>query len=313
MINYIIRRLLYAVPIVLGVIFLTFLLFNVVQTPRATAKMVLGPQASEAAVAEWIRNRGLDKPLPVQLANHFKKLLTFELGTSYKTGRDLGEVFRTGVGPSLAITVPGFLVGLISAVGLALYQVFVRNSMADRGMTLLAVALMSIPAVVYIIFLQALMALKFNYFPASGFDWRGFGTIKFVALPIIIMVIVNLGYDARLYRAIFMEEIGQEYVRTALAKGSSHGRTLGIHVLKNGMIALITLTVAHLPALIMGSLLVENFFGIPGLGNLLVGAIQTGDQPVIMASVYLGSLLYIFSLILTDIAYAVADPRIRLS
>lgn len=313
MVNYVLRRLLYAVPIVFGVIALTFLLFNVVQTPRATAKLVLGPRASEKAVAEWIHNRGLDRPMPEQFVAHVKKLATFDLGTSWKTGRDLREVFLTGAGPSLMITLPGFLAGLISAVGLALYQVFVRNSMLDRSMTLLAVALMSIPTVVYIIFLQAVAALALNYFPASGFDWRGLGTLKFVALPIIIMVIVNLGYDARLYRAIFMEEIGQEYVRTALAKGASHGRVLGVHVLKNGMIALITLTVAHLPALIMGSLLIENFFGIPGLGNLLVLAIQTGDQPVILASVYLGSLLYILSLILTDMAYAIADPRIRLS
>jgi peptide/nickel transport system permease protein len=313
MTSYLIRRLLYAVPIVFGVIFLTFLLFNVVQTPRATAIMVLGPKATEKALADWIHNRGLDKSRPAQFADHVKKLVTFDLGTSWKTGRDLRDVFLTGAGPSLAITVPGFIAGLIGAVGLALYQVFVRNSMLDRSMTLMAVALMSIPTVVYIIFLQAVVALKFNYFPASGFDWRGFETLKFVALPIIIMMIVNLGYDARMYRAIFMEEIGQEYVRTALAKGSSHARVLGVHVLKNGMIALITLTVAHLPALIMGSLLIENFFGIPGLGNLLVMAIQTGDQPVVMVSVYLGSLLYILSLILTDIAYAVADPRIRLS
>jgi peptide/nickel transport system permease protein len=152
-----------------------------------------------------------------------------------------------------------------------------------------------------------------NYFPASGFDWRGLGTIKFVALPIIIMALVNLGSDVRLYRAIFMEEISQDYVRTAFAKGASSGRVLSVHVLKNGLISLITLTVASLPRLIMGSLLIENFFGIPGLGNVLVLAIQTGDQPVVMASVYLGSLLYIASLILTDICYAVADPRIRLS
>jgi peptide/nickel transport system permease protein len=313
MISYIIRRLLYAVPIIFGVILLTFILFNVVQTPRATAKIVLGPKASEKAVGDWIHSHGLDKPLPAQFGDHVRKLLTLDLGTSWKSGRDLREVFLKGVGPSLAITIPGFIAGLISAVGLALYQVFVRNSGLDRSMTLMAVALMSIPTVVYIIALQALAALKFNYFPASGFDWRGLATLKFVALPIIIMMVVNLGYDARLYRAIFIEEIGQDYVRTALAKGASHARTLGVHVLKNGMIALITLTVAHLPSLIMGSLLIENFFGIPGLGNLLVMAIQTGDQPVIMASVFLGSLLYILSLILTDIAYAVADPRIRLS
>lgn len=313
MLNYIIRRLLYAVPIVLGVIFLTFLLFNVVQTPRSTAVMILGPKAKEEAINAWIKDHGLDKPKITQFKNHVVNLLTFNLGSSWKTGRELRDVFLDGAGPSLMITFPGFLAGLIGGVGLALYQVFVRNSGLDRGMTVFAVALMSIPAVVYVIFLQAAGALALNYFPASGFDWRGVGTLKFVALPIIVMAIMNLGYDARLYRAVFIEEIGQDYVRTATAKGVSHGGVLGFHVLKNGLIALITLTVAHLPKLIMGSLLIENFFGIPGLGNVLVMAIQTGDQPVVMASVYLGSLLYIGSLILTDVAYAIADPRIRLS
>lgn len=313
MFNYVLRRTLYAVPIVLGVIVLTFLLFRVVQTPASIATMVLGPKASRQAKDDFIRREGLDKPKLVQLGEHVRKLATFDLGTSWKTGRDLSEVFVTGAGPSLMITVPGFFVGLITAVGLALYQVFVRNSRLDRGMTVAAVALMSVPTVVYIIVLQAVGALMLNYFPASGFDWRGLGTLKFVALPILVLVIVNLGYDARLYRAIFIEEIGQDYIRTARAKGVSPARVLSVHVLKNGMIALITLTVAHLPSLIMGSLLVENFFGIPGLGNTLVMAIQTADLPVVMASVYLGSLLYVVSLILTDIAYALADPRIRLT
>lgn len=313
MFNYVLRRLLYAVPILLGVVALTFLLFNVIQTPEAAATLVLGPKATPQARAAWIKNRGLDLPKTEQFVNHVKHLATFDFGTSWKTGRELNEVFRQGAGPSLLITLPGFLAGLIGGVGLALFQVFVRKSLLDRSITLFAVALMSVPAVVYIIFLQAVGALTLNYFPASGFDWRGWETAKFVALPIIVMALVNLGSDVRLYRTIFMEEISQDYVRTAMAKGLSSGRVLGKHVFKNGLIALITLTVATLPRLIMGSLLIENFFGIPGLGNLLVLAIGTGDQPVVMASTYLGSLLYIGGLILTDVCYALADPRIRLS
>lgn len=313
MLNYIIRRLLYAVPILLGVIALTFVLFNMVQTPEAAAAMVLGPKASTQAKTEWIKNRGLDLPKSEQFVNHVKNLTTFQFGTSWKTGRELREVFLTGVGPSLMITVPGFIAGIFAGVGLALYQVFIRQSAMDRTITLISVALMSIPTVVYIIFLQWVGALALNYFPASGFDWRGLETFKFVALPILTMGLINLGSDVRLYRAIFMEEINQDYVRTAAAKGVTNGRVLGVHVFKNGLIALITFTVGQLPKIIMGSLLIENFFGIPGLGNVLVQAIQTGDQPVVMASVYLGSLLYIASFIITDIAYAVADPRIRLS
>ncbi len=313
MFNYVIRRLLYSVPILLGVIALTFLLFNVLQTPEAAAAMAIGSKAPQQAREAWIKSRGLDRPKTEQFVKHVKNLATFQFGTSWKTGRELNEVFRQGAGPSLLITLPGFLAGLLGGVGLALYQVYVRKSLLDRSITLFAVALMSVPTVVYIFFLQAVGALMLNYFPASGFDWRGWETAKFVALPIIVMAIVNLGSDVRLYRTIFMEEINQDYVRTALAKGLSSGVVLGKHVLKNGLIALITLTVATLPRLIMGSLLIENFFGIPGLGNLLVMAIGTSDQPVVLACTYLGSLLYIGGLILTDVCYALADPRIRLS
>ena len=160
---------------------------------------------------------------------------------------------------------------------------------------------------------QSFLALQLNYFPAYGFDLRGWETWKFILLPVTLMIVMYLGYDVRLYRTIFLEEITQDYVRTAAAKGVPQTRLLFVHVLKNGMISLITLVVAHLPFLIMGSLLVENFFGIPGLGNALVHAIQTGDAAMVNVLVYLGALFYIAGLLLTDICYAAADPRIRLS
>ena len=178
---------------------------------------------------------------------------------------------------------------------------------------LIAVALMSIPSMVYIVFGQAVLALLFNYFPVFGFDMAGIGTLRFLLLPVALMALMGVGGDVRLYRAVFLEEIAQDYVRTAQAKGVPQARLLFVHVLKNGMISLITLVVAHLPHLVMGSLLVENFFGIPGLGNTLFLAIQQSDYATVFASVYLGSLLYIVGLILTDICYALADPRIRLS
>lgn len=313
MLNYIVRRLLYSIPVIFGVILITFLLFNVLQSPEAAAALNLGAKASTEAKLQWIHYKGLDQPLPVQFWRHLVNLVTFHFEPSWRSGEDMLKVFMDHAKPSLLITVPGFFCGLIAALGLSLYQVFVRQSAVDRSMTLICVAMMSVPTMVYIIFGQAVVALSLNYFPAFGFDSRGIATAKFLLLPVSIMVLVNLGADTRLYRAIFLEEIGQDYVRTALAKGVSASRVLGVHVFKNGLIALITLTVSHLPALIMGSLLIENFFGIPGLGNVLVNAIQNPDQPVIMASVFLGSLLYVGALILTDICYALADPRIRLS
>jgi len=189
----------------------------------------------------------------------------------------------------------------------------VRYTAVDRFIVFACVALMSIPPMIYMFLGQSVLALHLNYFPAYGFDLRGWETWKFILLPVTLMVIIYIGSDVRLYRTIFLEEITQDYVRTALAKGVPQPRVLFVHVLKNGMISLITLVVAHLPYLIMGSLLVENFFGIPGLGNALVHAIQTGDAAMVNALTYLGAILYLVGLILTDICYALADPRIRLS
>ena len=313
MFSYIIRRLLYSVPILLGVILLTFTLDNVMMSPEAKASRVLGPKAAYQTRLEWIHNRGLDQPMPQQFVRYVKNLVTLQFGTTWVTGRDLREVFLVGVGPSLLITVPGFFAGFLASVGLALFQVFVRDSPLDRGLTFFSVALMSVPTMVYVIFAQAVLALGLNYFPAFGFNYEGIGTLRFLLLPIAIFILINLGSDARLYRAIFLEEIGQDYVRTAFAKGLPASRVLAVHVFKNGLIAIITLVVAELPKLILGSLLIESLFGIPGLGSVLVQAIQTGDQPVVMASVFLGSVLYLMSLIVTDICYALADPRIRLS
>ncbi len=312
MFNYIIRRLLYSIPILLGVILITFTLDSVMMTPNEKASRVLGPKAVGKTRTEWIHNRGLDRPMPVQFVNYVKNLVTFNFGTTWVTGRDLSETFLQGVGPSLCITLPGFFAALLGSLGLALFQVFVRNSPVDRVLTLFSVALMSVPTMVYVIFAQAFLALNLRYFPAYGFAYEP-GMLRFLLLPIVIFMLINIGYDARLYRAIFLEEIGQDYVRTAHAKGVSTARVLAVHVFKNGLIALITLVVAQLPKLILGSLLIESLFGIPGIGSMLVQAIQTGDQPVVMVSVFLGSALYLLSLIVTDILYAWADPRIRLS
>ena len=192
-------------------------------------------------------------------------------------------------------------------------MVHVRNSLLDLTGVLLCVALMSVPVMVYIIFGQWIAAQVLNYFPAFGYNDEGLGTIRFLILPIIQMVISGLGGDVRMFRALLIEEMGQDYIRTARAKGVSDAGVLMRHLFKNGMINLITLIVASLPLLIMGSLVIENFFGIPGLGNVLFSAIQAPDFAVVQASVFLGSILYLAGLILTDVCYAWADPRIRLS
>jgi peptide/nickel transport system permease protein len=323
MFAYLIRRLFFFVPIVFGVMLLTFVLFFVVQSPEATARRVLGQKATPKSVENWLHNRGYDKPLLVNskpgekwhdslFVNQLGRLVTFDLGTSDVSGRPLREVFLQGALPSLLLTVPAFFVSLFLGVGLALYLVFIRNAAVDFAATLICVAMMSVPVMVYVIFGQFIVAQVLNYFPAFGFESNGWSAPKFLLLPVALMVVSGLGADVRLFRALFLEEMGQDYIRTARAKGVSKAGVLLRHVFKNGLINLITLVVASLPFLIMGSLLLENFFGIPGLGNVLVSAIQAPDFAVVQASVFLGSLLYLGGLLLTDLCYAWADPRIRL-
>ena len=322
MFNYFLRRLLYAVPIVFGVMVLTFALFFLVQSPKMAAKRNLGPKATPQAVENWLHQRGYDKPrffntgpgqklFDSQFFNHMRSLTTFDLGNSDATGEPVLEKFRKGAIPSLLITVPAFALGIFLSLAISLFMAFVRKSLLDVGGVIACVALMSIPIMVYVIVGQWLIAMQMSWLPAFGFDPSGLTTAKFLLLPLIVYVSAGLGGDVRMYRAIFLEEVHQDYVRTAQAKGASHSRVLFLHVLKNGMISLITLVVASLPFLIMGSLVIENFFGIPGLGSLMIDAIRTLDYAVVNAAVYLGSLLYLSGLLLTDLCYAAVDPRIR--
>ncbi len=329
MLNYLIRRLLYMVPILLGVMFITFALFNVVNTPTQMAYRILGPKASVQAIDNWLNNHGYLDAEGQKIPTYFntapgkslfdslyfrsmKRFATFDLGTSFATDEPVLGMLKRGAIPSLCITLPAFVVGLFLSLCASLLLVFVRDSLIDRWGAVLCVAGMSIPITVYVIFGQWIAANLLNWFPAFGFNLEGFSTARFIALPVVIMIVSGLGVDVRMYRAIFLEEVRAEYIRTAQAKGASHARVLLVHMLKNGMISIITLVVAALPFLIMGTLVLESFFGIPGLGNLMTNAIQTSDFGVIQADVYLGSLLYLFGLLITDLCYAAVDPRIRL-
>lgn len=324
MFNFILRRMLYSVPVIVGVLLFTFLLFFVAQSPEAMARKKLGKLATPDNVHKWLVKRGYDKPRFINthpgehmftdtiFYNNMKRFVTFDLGTSDQTDRSLNQVFRERALPSLLLTLPAFVAGFFMAVGLALFLAFVRHSTLDVIGGIVCIALMSLPPMLYIIFGQAVVALGLNYFPASGYWPSGFSTIRFLMLPVSIMVVMHLGYDVLMYRAIFLEEIAQDYVRTAQAKGVSGVRLLFVHVLKNGMISLITLLVAYLPLLVMGSVLLENFFNIPGMGNLVFDAIHNTDFATIQAVAFVTALLYLIGLTLTDICYALVDPRIRL-
>ena len=321
---YILRRLLYAIPILIGVNLLTFTLFFVVNTPDDMARLQLGAKhVTPEAIERWKTEHGYDRPLLLnrdaagmaQLTDtiffrHSAAMFAFEFGKG-DDGRDIGTEIRTRMGPSLAIALPVFVIGLLVNISFALLMVFFRASYLDVGGVVLCVVLMSISGLFYIIAGQYFIAKLWNLLPISGFA-DGIAAWKFIVLPVLVGVVSGIGSGARWYRTIFLEEIGKDYVRTARAKGLPEARVLFHHVLKNGMIPILTGAVVVLPLLFMGSLITESFFGIPGLGSYTIDAIQAQDFAVVRAMVFLGAFLYIVGLVLTDISYSWVDPRVRL-
>jgi peptide/nickel transport system permease protein len=237
--------------------------------------------------------------------------LRFDFGTSWRDERPVVDIIGEGLGPSLSLTVPAFLLETIIAISLALFCAFYRATLIDRLTVIGAVALMSIPGLAYILFAQKVIAYDWRLFPFFGYEPLPAGFV-FFALPILIWLALAIGSEVRFYRAVMLEEMSQDYVRTAAAKGLPARGILFRHVLKNSMIQVITRVVISIPFLILGSLLLEYFFGIPGLGNRTVEAVNRSDFPVVQAFVVIGSILYIVFSIVTDLCYAWVDPRVRL-
>ena len=325
MIAYLIRRLLYAVPILIGVNLLTFALFFVVNTPDDMARMQLGiKRVTPEAIKQWEQQKGYDKPLFYNRAADGmgriadtifwqKSASMFMLDFGYSDdGRNISREITTRMWPSLAIALPTFLIGLIFYVNFALVMTLFRATLLDRVGVALCVVLMSISSLFYIIGGQFLISKLWHLVPISGYA-GGLNSFRFVVLPMVIGVVSGIGSSSRWYRTIFLEEMGKDYVRTARAKGLSEPAVLFAHVLKNAMIPILTGVVVVIPLLFMGSLLTESFFGIPGLGSYTIDAINAQDFSIVRAMVFLGSLLYIAGLMLTDISYTMADPRVRLS
>jgi len=325
MIAYIIRRILYAIPILIGVNILTFVLFFVVNSPDDMARMNLGmKRVTPEAIETWKAERGYDKPLLFNSASQgvgqltdtifFQKslkLFQFDFGTS-DSDRDIGYDISQRMWPSLAIAVPVLIVGLLVNITYALLIAFFRATYIDIWSVVICVVMMSISSLFYIIGGQYLVSKLLHLVPISGYD-TGFAAIKFLVLPVLIGVVGGIGSGTRWYRTLFLEEINRDYVRTARAKGLSEGIVLFRHVLKNAMIPILTWVVVVLPLLFMGSLITESFFGIPGLGSYTIDAINRQDFAIVRAMVFLGSVLYIIGLLLTDISYTLVDPRVRLS
>ena len=324
MLAYIVRRILYAIPILVGVNLITFALFFVVNTPDDMARMQLGAKrVTPEAIEKWKAERGYDKPLvwnraaaglgPVTDTIFFEKsirLFVFDFGRA-EDQRDIAHEIRGRMWPSLALAVPVFLVGLAVNITFALAMAFFRATYLDFWGVVLCVAMMSISTLFYIIGGQYVASKLWHLVPISGYH-EGLDAAKFLVLPVVIGVVGGIGSGSRWYRTIFLEEIHRDYVRTARAKGLSELAVLFRHVLKNALIPILTGAVVVIPLLFMGSLIAESFFGIPGLGSYTIDAIQAQDFAVVRSMVFVGSVLYIVGLVLTDISYTVVDPRVRL-
>ena len=323
MLAYLLRRLLYAIPILIGVNLITFALFFVVNSPDDMARMQLGvKRVTPEAIEKWKAERGYEKPLFIngeaRGVGRFTETIFFaksarlfvgDFGRA-EDGRDIAREITSRMGPSLAIALPTFILGLFVTVSLALLLALFRATPLDFWGVVLCVAMMSISGLFYIIGGQFLISKLWRLVPISGFA-GGLDAWKFLILPVVIGVVAGIGSSTRWYRTIFLEEIGKDYVRTARAKGLSEITVLFRHVLRNAMIPILTGVVVVIPMLFMGSLLTESFFGIPGLGSYTIDAIQAQDFAVVRAMVFIGSVLYIVGLMLTDISYTFVDPRIR--
>ncbi len=323
MIGYIIRRVAYAIPILIGVNLLTFALFFFVNSPDDMARLHLGvKRVTPEAIVKWKEDRGYDKPLLYNgnkpgtekltdtiFFRHSLSLFVFDFGRSDQ-GRDIGYDISQRMWPSLAIALPIFIIGILVQITFAMLLAFFRGTYLDTSGVVLCVAMMSISSLFYVIGGQYLLSLLLRLWPISGYD-VGWEAVKFLILPVIVGVISGIGASTRLYRTFFLEEINKDYVRTARAKGLSELRVLFRHVLKNAMIPILTGVVVVIPLLFTGSLILESFFAIPGLGSYTIDAIHSQDFAIVRAMVFLGSVLYIVGLILTDITYTLVDPRVR--
>ena len=325
MIAYIIRRTLYAIPILIGVNLLTFVVFFMINSPDDIARSQLGDRrVTEQAIDAWKQSHGYHKPLlynaraegsaKITDTIFFDKslrLFLFEFGRS-DSGRDIGHDVSQRMWPSLAIAVPTLAVGLLINISFALAIALFHGTRFDFWAVVACVALLSVSSLFYIIGGQYVVSKLLHLVPISGYD-TGLAALKFLVLPVFIGVAAGIGSGTRWYRTIFLEEMEKDYVRTARAKGLDDVAVMFRHVLKNALVPILTGVVAILPLLFMGSLLVESFFGIPGLGSYTIDGIQRQDFAIVRSMVFLGSVLYVVGLLLTDISYTFVDPRVRLS
>ncbi len=312
MIAYIVRRLWQMLPTMLGVVLLVFVLFNWVGGDPAF--ILAGKMANAESIANIRHQLGVDEPAYVQLWIFIRQIATFDFGLSWATGEPVSHIIATRLGPSLTVLLPLTMLETLLGIALALTVAFVRGSLTDRAVMIACTVGMSISILVYIIVFQYGLAYKLGLFPVQGWGvsfWENL--LRYATLPILIGLAVSIAPTLRLYRSFVLDEVGQDYVRTARAKGLSERRVMWVHVLRNAAIPIITHVMANLPALLIGAFLLERFFGIPGIGREVILAVERSDFPVIKAiTVYVAAATMLFNL-LTDLLYQAVDPRVQLT
>ena len=308
---YIVRRLWQMLPTLLGVVLLVFVLFNWVGGDPAY--ILAGKMSNPQQIANIREQLGIDQPYYVQLWIFLKQIASFNFGASWSTGETVAHVLETRLGPSLTVLVPLTVMETVIAIGLALAVAYVRGSLTDRLVMIACTVGMSISILVYIIVFQYWLAYKMGLFPVQGWGDHFFENLfRYSALPILIGLVVSIAPDLRLFRTFFLDEINQDYVRTARSKGLSEPRILWVHVLRNAAIPIVTYVMSNLPSLLIGEFLIERFFSIPGIGREVILAVERSDFPVIKAiTVYVAAATMIFNL-LADLMYKAIDPRVQL-
>jgi peptide/nickel transport system permease protein len=321
--QYVIRRLLFNIPVFLGIIFFVMAALRVADPAHIRA----GKNATQEELDNWREKVGLDDSLPVQYAKFLfgdkkkeRSAFGFDTESWDKPGKQVGELLLAGVGPTLAITLPAMILTAIISIIIGLISAFNRGRIVDRTLMTLAVLGMSVSFLVYVLLGQYFGSFK----PAVAWDWQifavqGFDTshpawwFYYCLLPVLVSTIVAMGYDTRYYRAVMVEESTKDYIRTARAKGLKESRVMFKHMLRNAMVSIITRLMITFPFLIMGSILLEVYFNIPGMGRMMITALNGKDFPVIQTFTAVFAVIFILSNILTDVLYAIADPRVRLS
>src|SRR5512145_634567 len=308
---YVIRRLWQMIPTMLGVVLLVFVLFNTIGGDPAY--VLAGKISNQEQIDNIRRQLGVDQPYWVQLGIFIKQILTADFGASWSTNERVSNILATRLGPSLTVLVPLLILDTLISIALALAVAYVRGSLTDRLVMIVCTVGLSISILVYIIVFQYFFAYKLGWFPVQGWgDTFVQNLFVYSSLPILIALVVSIAPNLRLYRTFVLDEINQDYVRTARAKGVSENRIMWIHVLRNASIPIITFLMAELPGLLLGAFLIERFFSIPGIGREVILAVERSDFPVIKAiTVYVAVATMIVNLA-ADLMYKAVDPRVQL-